>query len=285
MSAVTYTRDALQRTAAVSTSLVDMLRRLDSPLGSGPLRYLRSRLAHYGVDTGHFTAEPLPPRARRSYPREQLEKAAAHSHSVREVLEYLGYPARDSPYGHVRKKLDEFGIDTRHFTSGRRSTPGVIPREACEAAVAGATSLAGALRHLRIADSGAARARLRRSLTAHEISTAHFTGQAHGRGRASPYRLSADRILRRREPGANRAKTALLRRALDELGVPHLCSGCGVGDLWQGRRLVLEIDHTNGDPLDNRRENLRYLCPSCHSQTQTYSHRSRHVPAPADPVE
>nr|WP_233435863.1 MULTISPECIES: HNH endonuclease [Streptomyces] len=38
-------------------------------------------------------------------------------------------------------------------------------------------------------------------------------------------------------------------------------------------RLVLEIDHINGDRLDNRRENLRYLCPSCHSQTQTFSNR------------
>ncbi|MFE7410356.1 HNH endonuclease [Streptomyces laurentii] len=41
----------------------------------------------------------------------------------------------------------------------------------------------------------------------------------------------------------------------------------------QGRRLVLEIDHANGDRLDNRAENLRYLCPSCHSQTGTFSNR------------
>ncbi|WP_420717446.1 HNH endonuclease [Streptomyces sp. WM6378] len=35
----------------------------------------------------------------------------------------------------------------------------------------------------------------------------------------------------------------------------------------------MEIDHVNGDRLDNRRENLRYLCPSCHSQTGTFSNR------------
>lgn len=285
MTAVPYTRDLLQRTAAESTGLVDMLRRLGSPPGSGPLRYLRLRLAHYGIDTGHFTAESLPPRTRRSYTREQLEEAAAHSHSVREVLMYLGYPPQDSPYGHVRDRLDEFGIDTGHFTSGRRIAPGLIPREACEAAVAGATSLAGALRHLGITDNGAARARLQRSLATHGIRTAHFTGRGHTRGRASPYRLSAEEILRRREPGANRTRTALLRRALEELGVPCRCSECGVGDTWQGRRLVLEIDHVNGDRLDNRRANLRYLCPSCHSQTRTFSVRSRHLGSSEDPVE
>ncbi|MFH9618260.1 HNH endonuclease [Streptomyces pratensis] len=36
---------------------------------------------------------------------------------------------------------------------------------------------------------------------------------------------------------------------------------------------MLEIDHVSGDHLDNRRENLRYLCPSCHSQTETFSKR------------
>lgn len=285
MSGALYTGDLLRRTAAVSTSHVDMLRRLGSPLGSAPLRHLRLRLAHYGIDTGHFDIEPLPPRSRRTYTREQLEEAAAHSHSVREVLEYLGYPPRDSPYGHVRRKLDEFGIDTGHFTGGHRTGPGILPREECEAAVAGAASLAEALRNLGIATSGASRARLQRSLAAHGIDTGHFTGQAHNRGRVSPHRMPAEEILRKREPGANRTKTALLRRALDELGVPHLCGECGVGDTWQGRHLVLEIDHANGDRWDNRRENLRYLCPSCHSQTRTFSRRSRHTAALGDPVQ
>lgn len=285
MSGVAYTRDLLRRTAAVSTSHVDMLRRLGSPLGSAPLRYLRLRLTHYGIDTGHFGAEPLPPRTRRAYTRERLAEAAAHSHSIREVLEHLGYPPADSPYGHVRRKLDEFGIDTAHFTGGRRAAPGTIPREACESAVAGAASLAAALRNLGIADSGAARARLRRSLAAHGIDTAHFTGRGHNRGRAAPHRLPAAEILRRREPGEGRTKTALLRRALDELGVPHVCGECGVGDTWQGSRLVLEIDHANGDRCDNRRENLRYLCPSCHSQTPTFSRRSGHAGPQGDPVQ
>ncbi|MFI1180619.1 HNH endonuclease [Streptomyces sp. NPDC020799] len=56
--------------------------------------------------------------------------------------------------------------------------------------------------------------------------------------------------------------------------MPHVCAECDIGDTWRGKHLVLEIDHINGDRLDNRIENLRYLCPSCHSQTSTFANRS-----------
>ncbi|MEU0598001.1 HNH endonuclease [Streptomyces sp. NPDC006393] len=274
MSGSKYTRDLLTYTAAKATSMVDLMHMLGAPLGSGPRRYLRARLQHYGIDTSHFREEPLPERKRRSYPEELLREAAAHAHSIREVLEYMGIPPQDGPYGHIRKKLNKFGIDTSHFTGGRAYGPGLLPRNELAAAVKTAKSLAGVLAALG-RSGGAARTIVKRSIEAYGLSTAHFTGQGHFRGTRSPQRKSAGEILARLAPGCPRTKTALLRRALDDLGVPRVCEQCDVGDTWQGRRLVLEIDHINGDRLDNRRENLRYLCPSCHSQTATFSNRSR----------
>ena len=122
-------------------------------------------------------------------------------------------------------------------------------------------------------------------MAAHDLSVGHFVGQGHRRGVPGQDRKSAAQILVRLESAAFRTKTVQLRRALDDLGVPHICETCGVGDVWQGKRLVLEIDHINGDRLDNRRENLRYLCPSCHSQTKTFANRSPRTPPQRRTVE
>lgn len=270
-----YPRDLLERTAATASSLVDLLRRLGAPLGSRTCRYVRERLRHYGIDTSHFVDEALPDRAHRAYPKELLAEAAAHAYSIREMFEYMGLAPSESPYGYVRRKVDQLGIDTSHFTSGRRHRAPSTPRHQLAAVVAESRSLAGVLKALGHVDNGGARARLKRDIEAYCLSTAHFSGQAQAAGARSPHRKPAVEILVRLEDGASRTRTAHLRRALDDLGVPHECAKCGTGDTWRGNRLVLEIDHVNGDRLDNRRENLRYLCPSCHSQTETFSKRQR----------
>ena len=58
-------------------------------------------------------------------------------------------------------------------------------------------------------------------------------------------------------------------------GVPAQCAmpGCEVGTEWNGAPLVLQLDHINGVFDDSRRENLRLLCPNCHSQTKTFAGR------------
>lgn len=59
----------------------------------------------------------------------------------------------------------------------------------------------------------------------------------------------------------------------EHFNTEYKCNICKITN-WNDKDIVLEIDHINGDNTDNRVENLRYLCPNCHSQTETYKGRN-----------
>lgn len=69
-------------------------------------------------------------------------------------------------------------------------------------------------------------------------------------------------------------QTSTLRRYLKEVR-GYKCSECGIGDVHNGKLLTLQVDHIDGNSDNNFPDNLRLLCPNCHSQTDTWVTRNK----------
>jgi len=70
--------------------------------------------------------------------------------------------------------------------------------------------------------------------------------------------------------GKYRSTSSLRLRLIKDKVLNNVCYECGLLPEWNGKSLSLHLDHINGDSSDNRIDNLRILCPNCHSQTETY---------------
>ncbi len=133
-------------------------------------------------------------------------------------------------------------------------------------------SYAEVLRHLGLKQTGGSQSNIKRLVQKYGIGTDHFLGQARNQGddHRGPRKATADEILVLRDPLAQPEKAFKLRRAMIEIEIPYRCALCGMEAVWNGQPLMLTVDHVNGCRNDNRRENLRFLCPNCHSQTPTF---------------
>lgn len=72
-----------------------------------------------------------------------------------------------------------------------------------------------------------------------------------------------------------RKKPGNLREILIELGRKYECELCFQGGVHNSKPLILQVDHIDGDNKNQERTNLRFLCPNCHTQTDTFGSRNK----------
>ena len=102
------------------------------------------------------------------------------------------------------------------------------------------------------------------------LDTSHWTGQGHLKGKTHSWATKIDltEILVEK---STYSSTSYLKSRLIKAGIfTNQCSICKNGE-WCGKNLVIQLDHINGNNRDNRIENLRMLCPNCHSQTDNFA--------------
>ena len=110
--------------------------------------------------------------------------------------------------------------------------------------------------------------RLKKYCDKHNISIKHFT--VNENGNKEKYQL--EEILVENSPASRKT----LRDYLAKYNIlEYKCAICGNIGEWNGVSLTLQIDHINGINNDNRKENLRWLCPNCHSQTDTFTGKNK----------
>ena len=104
------------------------------------------------------------------------------------------------------------------------------------------------------------------------LSAGHLLGQAHGTSRPFNTR-SLDSIL---VDNSTYNNTTMLKKRLVDAGILlNHCYVCNNDNWWKGKPLVLVLDHINGKYNDNRKENLRLVCPNCNSQLPTFCRGDR----------
>lgn len=148
-------------------------------------------------------------------------------------------------------------------------------RQMLERAAKNSKSVFDVLRHLGLEPgrSGGMHWHIRKRMDALGIDTSHFLGARANRGenhKGGPKKLVASEILVRNRLAGQKERTVRLRRAMLQYGFKYLCNHCSQEPLWRGKKLVLQIEHKDGDVFNNEPSNLEFLCPNCHSQTETY---------------
>ncbi|MFC8676343.1 HNH endonuclease signature motif containing protein [Streptomyces griseorubiginosus] len=208
-----------------------------------------------------------------AYTKERLEEAARGARTLTEACLRLGVDPKGWKRRYIHERMKKLGVDVSHFErEGVKWT-----REILEPVVARSSSVYEVLRQLGLDPVGGHHTNISRRIKAYGLDTSHFTPvRRTERQRYNQRRRTAEEILvEETSAHVTRVPSSRLKRAMRELGAEERCGLCGIESVWLGEPLPLEVDHIDGNWRNNQIENLRLLCPNCHSTTDSYRGRGK----------
>jgi hypothetical protein len=130
------------------------------------------------------------------------------------------------------------------------------------------------LQKLGLVEAGGNYEQIKRYIEVYKLDTSHFLGQSANKGKQIP-RAPVYAIQELLVKGNTFQSYKLKKRLFQEGLKKPFCELCGWAEISQDGRVPLELDHVNGDHYDNRIENLRILCPNCHSLQPTHRGKNK----------
>lgn len=199
-----------------------------------------------------------------SLSQEELEKLINISSNTSHMLEHLGIRCADMSRKLIINQVKKYGLKVPYTTRTLYSIDelkNAVPTADCFSDICRILSVTVCTYNI---------TRLQELCIKHAISTEHFkthNTKCYKERNKVKYNNDLTTVLEENST-FNRSS---LRGFLVRSGLyTGKCSLCGIGDYWNNKTLTLEVDHINGNHTDNRIQNLRWVCPNCHSQTPTF---------------
>lgn len=195
----------------------------------------------------------------------QLQKWIDDKKSVNKISEISG-----KSFSTVRYWLKKYNLKTDflNFRDGKKRKQ--YTRKEVEEAVEKSKSYSGVFRNLNLIVNGGSYKWIKSLVEYYNIDTSHFSKERTPliflqAGIATTYKYQ--KLIYNKEDISTgcRIGSKKLQKYLKFNNVEYICNSCGI-DSWRDFPIRLDVDHIDGNCINNKLSNLQFICPNCHRQ-------------------